>query len=80
MAGIVHRWIAFLDEHRLFRRWIVPVVFMALLLFPFFLINWTPHQSAQLVAVFLVASLAISLSGMGVQLAIERYVARKRER
>ena len=78
MAGLVDRWIAFLDEHRLFRRWVVPVLFMALVLFPLFLFTWTTRQSVEVLAVFLAASLAVATGGMVLQLGIERYVRRKR--
>lgn len=80
MCWLVRRWIHFLDDHRLVRGWIVPVVFMSVVLFVLFSLNWTPRQAAEMVAVFLAASLLFALSGMALQVGIERYVRRKRRR
>lgn len=80
MRWLVRRWVGFLDDHRLVRGWIVPVAFMAVVLFALFSLNWTVRQAAEMAGVFLAASLLVALSGMALQVGIERYVQRKQRR
>lgn len=74
LAAAIHRFSGFLDDHWVFKYYVVPTVLMATMLFLLALVNprVTDLEGGQLVALFVAFSLLIAAVGVASELLLRR--------